>query len=118
MKNLFDISNEIIVLTGVNGILGYEYANYLLGQNAKVIGIDIIKSENTSTLINKYKSKFSFYDCDLTCSDSLSNIVAKIITENGIPTVLINNAAIDSPPLHLSKRTVLLKITQNLHGIK
>ena len=52
MNSLFDISKEIIVLTGVNGILGIEYAHYLLKQNATVIGLDINKNENFYYFIN------------------------------------------------------------------
>jgi NAD(P)-dependent dehydrogenase (short-subunit alcohol dehydrogenase family) len=98
MNSLFDISNEVIVLTGVNGILGNEYANYLLMQNATVIGIDICENEKTSKLINTYQSKFSFFTCDITSSSSLKDVTTRIITNFGVPTVLINNAAIDSPP--------------------
>ena len=98
MNSLFDISEEIIVLTGVNGILGNEYANYLLMQNATVIGIDITKNKKTLELKNKYQSKFWFFDCDITLSSSLSETISKIINCVGVPTVLINNAAIDSPP--------------------
>lgn len=98
MNNLFDISKEIIVLTGVNGILGSEYANYLLMQNATVIGLDLNKNEKSLYLIEKYKSKFWFFECDITSSSSLSSTTLRIVNEIGVPTVLINNAAIDSPP--------------------
>jgi NAD(P)-dependent dehydrogenase (short-subunit alcohol dehydrogenase family) len=98
MISLFDISNEIIVLTGVNGMLGNEYAVYLLEQDATVIGIDISKNEKTTTLLNKYHSKFNFFECDITRSESLLKTVSEIKNKIGIPTVLINNAAIDSPP--------------------
>ena len=98
MDNLFDISKEIIVLTGVNGILGSEYANYLLMQNATVIGVDLSVNEKSLYLIEKHKSKFWFFECDITSSSSLSSTILRIVNEIGVPTVLINNAAIDSPP--------------------
>ena len=98
MNSLFDISKEMIVVTGVNGILGNEYANYLLMQNATVIGVDLNKNQKTLDLIDKYKSKFWFFECDITCSKALSETISRIVNEIGVPSVLINNAAIDSPP--------------------
>jgi NAD(P)-dependent dehydrogenase (short-subunit alcohol dehydrogenase family) len=99
MNRIFDITSEIIVITGVSGILGNEYAKYLLNQNSIVIGLDQVQNEKSLKLFEEFPSKFNFYKCDITSSQSITSIIKKIVDEIGIPTVLINNAAIDSPPM-------------------
>ena len=37
MKNLFDIKDKVIVITGGCGILGKNIANYLAEQGAKIV---------------------------------------------------------------------------------
>ncbi len=98
MRNLFDLSGEIILITGVNGILGHEYANYLLEQKTKVIGLDLYKNSTTEKLLNNYQKTFHFFQCDITSAENLKKTVDLITKTIGIPSVLINNAAIDSPP--------------------
>ena len=41
--DIFNLSKEIIVLTGVTGNLGINYANELLERDAVVIGLDLKK---------------------------------------------------------------------------
>ena len=40
MKNLFDIKDQVIVITGGCGILGKNIANYLAEQGAKIVILD------------------------------------------------------------------------------
>jgi NAD(P)-dependent dehydrogenase (short-subunit alcohol dehydrogenase family) len=99
MNKIFDISSEIILITGVGGILGSKYANYLLSQNAQVIGLDLSNNNKCEKLIKDYPAKFKFISCDITSSESISDAFSIIKNEYSAPTVLINNAAIDSPPM-------------------
>lgn len=98
MNNYFDISNETIILTGSSGILGNEYCKSLLEHGALVIGIDNQESNETSKLKAKYPDNFFFYKCDITEKSEVMNTNIKIKEENLVPTILINNAAIDNPP--------------------
>ncbi|MEE0588612.1 MAG: SDR family NAD(P)-dependent oxidoreductase, partial [Bacteroides stercoris] len=43
MKNLFDIKNKVIVITGGCGILGKNIANYLAEQGAKIVILDRVE---------------------------------------------------------------------------
>ena len=43
MKNLFDIKDKVIVLTGGCGILGRNIANYLAEQGAKIVVLDRVE---------------------------------------------------------------------------
>lgn len=99
MNKIFDISSEIILITGVCGILGNKYANYLLSQNARVIGLDLDENDKSEKLIKEFPSKFKFINCDITSSQSILKAIDIIKDEFPTPTVLINNAAIDSPPM-------------------
>ena len=45
MKNIFDLSEKIIALTGGTGLLGSEYTNTLLNAGATVIIADLKKNK-------------------------------------------------------------------------
>ena len=100
MKNeLFNLDQETIVITGVSGQLGSVYSKALLEHGAsKVIGLDIKDSENSKKLSLEYESRFLFIETDITDKDSTSESLKKIKALNLAPTVLINNAGLDSNP--------------------
>jgi NAD(P)-dependent dehydrogenase (short-subunit alcohol dehydrogenase family) len=95
---MFDVTNEIIVITGVNGQLGISYAKAFLELGSRVVGLDMVQNEHSDLLKNKYPDSYIFCSGDVTKKKSLIDVLS--ITESifGIPTVLVNNAAIDSPP--------------------
>jgi NAD(P)-dependent dehydrogenase (short-subunit alcohol dehydrogenase family) len=97
-SSLFDIGTEIVVLTGVSGQIGVEYAKALLVNGAKVAGLDLHTSEMSDKLLEKYPDKYIFYTVDITNKESLEASLKKIQNDFGNPSVLINNAALDSPP--------------------
>jgi NAD(P)-dependent dehydrogenase (short-subunit alcohol dehydrogenase family) len=95
---MFDLSNKIIVITGISGQLGLEYAKAFLDQGAKVVGLDLNSNQMIFDYQNIFKDNFLFLKCDITNKNSLINAQQIIIKQMGEPEVLINNAAIDSPP--------------------
>lgn len=95
---LFDVSQEIILITGVSGQLGSEYAHALLERGARVVGLDVQPAKASDVLIAKYPNHYFFIDSDVTSKPSLQTTLVEAQRRFGIPTVLINNAAIDSPP--------------------
>lgn len=98
LNDLFKVSNELVVITGAAGKLGLEYSNIFLKYGAKVAALDLSKNNSIEKLISDYEGSFIFLETDITCSSSLSKVTDVILKTFGIPTVLINNAAIDSPP--------------------
>jgi NAD(P)-dependent dehydrogenase (short-subunit alcohol dehydrogenase family) len=98
VKSLFDISSEIVCITGVSGRLGSEYAKVFLERGAKVIGLDTKQYDDIGLRESKYFSNYLFCQSDVTKKDSLVIALDKICRKFGVPSVLINNAAIDSPP--------------------
>tara|TARA_B100000242_G_scaffold294395_1_gene277191 strand:- start:31023 stop:31835 length:813 start_codon:yes stop_codon:yes gene_type:complete len=97
-KSLFDISGSIIVITGASGQLGLEYQRAFLDAGCNVAGIDISKSDDIASFEKNFKNNFIFIDCDITSKKSLILSLEKIKERFGSPNVLVNNAAIDSPP--------------------
>lgn len=97
--DLFNLDEETIVLTGVSGQLGSVYAKALLEHGAsKVIGLDIRDSEISKKLSIDYKSRFLFIETDITDKDSIRRTLQKMKSLQLAPTVLINNAGLDSNP--------------------
>lgn len=95
---LFDVSHEIVLITGVSGQLGGEYANAFLQRGSRVVGLDVRSSAGSEILSRDYPNSFLFSAADVTDKPSLRRALAEVEQQFGTPTVLINNAAIDSPP--------------------
>lgn len=95
---LFDVSREIVLITGVSGQLGGEYAQAFLRRGACVVGLDVRPSAGSDALAAQYRGDYLFCAADVTVKASLQKTLLDIVSKIGTPTVLINNAAIDSPP--------------------
>lgn len=95
---IFEVSHEIVLITGASGQLGGEYAKAFLQRDARVVGLDVRSSTGSEILSKDYPSHFLFSAADVTDKPSLQRALAEVEQEFGTPTVLINNAAIDSPP--------------------
>ena len=98
IDNLFDVSGEIVIVTGVAGQLGHEYAKAFLERGARVVGLDVKSSPVISSLTTDFPDTFIFCSADVTFKASLQQALVEMTCKFGIPTVMINNAAIDSPP--------------------
>ena len=105
VSGLFDVSQETVLITGTSGQMGSEYSRAFCEQGAKVFGLDISSSIHTEELLNAYPSNFYYLQCDVTKKASIQTARDFIVDETGPPTVLINNAGIDSPPNSPSNET-------------
>ncbi|MHB1193034.1 MAG: SDR family oxidoreductase [Longimicrobiales bacterium] len=95
---LFDVSRETVLITGVSGQLGNEYACSFLDRGARVVGLDVRSSVESEALAAKGSADYLFCTADVTEKTSLEGALQEAVNAFGPPTVLINNAAIDSPP--------------------
>ena len=99
MENkIFSVSREVVVITGVSGQLGLNYAKEFLEQGAIVIGIDLNPPNFKKKFQAQYEDNFIFFEANIQIKSELESVLLKILDLNYIPTVLINNAAIDSNP--------------------
>lgn len=96
--DLFDVSAEIVLVTGVSGQLGTEYAKTFLQRGARVVGLDIKPSAVSEQLASEYVDRYLFCSVDVTDKSTLEVSLEVIKGHFGAPSVLINNAALDSPP--------------------
>ena len=96
--DLFSVSREVVVITGVNGQLGRQYARALLARGATVAGLDLSRGPVSDALVSEFGQRYCPAVCDVTITQDLEAALRLIRERFGEPTVLINNAAIDSPP--------------------
>ena len=79
---LFDLSGRVAVVTGGMGQLGAEYVRGLGERGMKVAVFDIAADEPV----------------DVTDRGSIEAGLERVTREWGVPHLLVNNAALDSPP--------------------
>jgi NAD(P)-dependent dehydrogenase (short-subunit alcohol dehydrogenase family) len=97
-ERLFAIDREVVILSGVCGQLGQRYAWALLSRGARVLGLDLKPSPALTELAAEHEGRFAFCPCDVTQAADLQRALEMAKERFSAPTVLINNAAIDSPP--------------------
>ena len=101
MKDLFSLKDRVAVVTGGLGQLGLQFSLTLCNYGAKVAVLDITdkrKKENID--FEKYldSGQIKTFKTDITKRTLLENTLEDIKNSLGIPSILINNAGIDSPP--------------------
>ena len=99
MKNLFDIQDKVIAVTGAAGILAGGTAKYLQEQGAFVIYLDLFqeKVDETVAEAKKISDKCCGYACNVLDQDALDSVYEKIMTDVGRIDVLINGAGGNMP---------------------
>ena len=88
-----DLDGKVAVVTGGLGHLGKQYMKALAAEGVKVASIDIKPAPNGSNI-----RMCRYYRADITKKDEIEAAAVKICDRFGVPSILINNAAIDSPP--------------------
>jgi NAD(P)-dependent dehydrogenase (short-subunit alcohol dehydrogenase family) len=100
-KDILSIKNKVFVITGGLGQLGQLYVNEIIKRGGRVAVIDIIEEEkiknlSASNVINK--DNFIYFLTDITNKSQINKAANTIKNKWGSVDVLINNAALDSPP--------------------
>lgn len=99
MKNLFEIKNRVVVITGGTGVLGSCMVEYLAEQGAKVVVLARNK-ENGEKLVNGIKAKgfeALFLQSDVNDKAILEQNAQDIVAKYGRIDVLINAAGGNMP---------------------
>lgn len=97
-----DLSGDVAVVTGVLGRLGAVWTEALLDAGAQVVGLDT-RDEASPALrdvVSRFGSdRFMLRRADVTDRGSLVDALEACLAGPGAPTVLVNNAGVDSPPV-------------------
>lgn len=99
--NLFDLSGQVVVITGGLGQLGRQFGQGILEAGGRVALLDLQAGEAVlpEPLQEAARAgRLLAVSGDVTSRDSLSRALSVITDRLGVPTGLINNAALDSPP--------------------
>ncbi|MCR4734687.1 MAG: SDR family oxidoreductase [Treponema sp.] len=95
MKNYFDLSGQVAVVTGCSTGLGVQMAKALANQGAKIVAIarrkeliDAVAKEIADT----YKVETLAVQCDITNTERVNAAVDEIMAKFGRIDILINNA--------------------------
>lgn len=100
-KDIFSLDDRIAIVTGGLGQLGRQFSMALAERGARVVVLDVCTNESIISRRFGEQSKsgnFLFIQADVTNRRSLENALERIIDTWGIPDILVNNAALDSPP--------------------
>lgn len=97
MKNYFDLTGDVAVVTGASSGLGVQFAKALANQGAKLALFarreDRLK-EVAHEIENEYDVEVKYYVTDVTDSKKVDENVAKVIEDFGKINILVNNAGL------------------------
>ena len=98
---LFDFRGRVAVVTGGLGKLGRTYGSALAERGARVAVIDTLAeapAEDAGFDAHLVGGRISIFEADITDRSALEDAVTRIVSQLGVPHILVNNAAIDAPP--------------------
>ena len=96
---LFSVAGKVALVTGGMGQLGRQFALTLARRGAKVVVLDQrIDPAAVAQRFGDSAAAMTFLAADVTRRESLAAVLLEIKARVGAPEVLINNAALDSPP--------------------
>lgn len=96
---LFSVAGRVAVVTGGLGQLGREFVMAFARRGARAVILDRpATAEQRSALFGELSQEIIFVSADVTNRVSLEAALAEIEAFAGAPQILVNNAALDSPP--------------------
>ena len=122
MKNLFDISGQVVVLTGGCGILGRNIAHYLIEQGAKVVILDRVEDQGKQleAELNE-KGEALFLMTDVLKREVLEKNREDIVARFGTINILLNaagNSVFFFAGANIFKRRAFLCAVRSVYNIK
>ena len=95
MKNYFDLTGQVALVTGASTGLGVQMAKALASQGANIVCLARRKNlvdENAAAIAEKYGVKAIGIACDITDTEKVEAAVDEILEKMGRIDILINNA--------------------------
>lgn len=97
MKNYFDLTGDVAVVTGASSGLGVQFAKALANQGAKLALFarreDRLRKV-AENIENEYDVEVKYYVTDVTDSKKVDENVSKVIEDFGKIDILVNNAGL------------------------
>ena len=111
MKNLFDIKDKVIIVTGGCGILGKSIANYLAEQGAKIVILDRVEEigKELEAELNQ-KTEALFLVTDVLNKEVLEENKKAILERFGTIDVLLNAAGGNMPGATIAPDKTILDL--------
>jgi NAD(P)-dependent dehydrogenase (short-subunit alcohol dehydrogenase family) len=101
VSDRFSLSGTVAVVTGACGKLGPIWVEALVEAGATVAALDL-PGATASALFERVADaahgRVVRLDCDITSRQSIDAAAARVASDLGAPSVLVNNAGIDQPP--------------------
>ena len=95
MKNYFDLTGQVALVTGASTGLGVQMAEALASQGANIVCLARRKNlidENAAAIAEKYGVNAIGIACDITDTEKVEAAVDEILEKMGRIDILINNA--------------------------
>ncbi len=95
MKQLFDLSGKIALVTGCSRGIGKAMAEGLASAGANVIGVSAslpLSDSETEKSVNELGRQFFAYQCDFSDRASVYRFLEKVQREHTVIDILVNNA--------------------------
>lgn len=108
-----EFAGKSVLITGAGGGLGNALGDLFASRGAMLIGCD---TQLAAMEAGRFSSRYQF---DLTDSNSLNEVVQRIIEENGAPDIVINNAGWTRAESFegLNQQKISTEIDLNLTGV-
>ncbi len=93
------LKNKVVLITGANSGIGFASCLQFARQKSRIICLDIGREINLelSKKLSSLKASFSYYACDVSDRDQVSDTFRAILQETGHIDVLVNNAGVLGP---------------------
>ena len=111
MKNLFDIKDKVIIVTGGCGILGKSIANYLAEQGAKIVILDRVEEIGKELEAElSQKTEAMFLVTDVLNKEILKENKKAILKRFGTIDILLNAAGGNMPGATIAPDKTILDL--------